>query len=693
MVMGVSTAVSGGSSSRAATRMQMAGLAVLGTVLSIASERFYFGVGNNVFHIPVVLKLFDLNQFSHDAFYQSLRDFASLVWLSLGLVATPANVFWIFFGAHVVSRLLLYLGCLICLYRLGLRTFRTLTISILALAVGRVFVGYSMIGATGMQIDYFTHTELTYPLILFSLLLAADGRHIQAFAVNGLTLDVNAFVGAWMAVVLLLVLLVEPAALRKKITQLLAGGTLQMLIALPIIVWILNTIREPGGTPFDYRTFIAYYFPKHFLIQASSVQDLVLFAMTCASGGIALWLLGSAVRPWRIAFLGFIGLFGVGAILPLVTSSRLLLNLDLLRIDGVVVLLSLLFVMRVAAPIALRKDWRVDGGVAFMILATVALGDWRLTAIGLALLAHDLNREPGSIWASPRLASFFCVALGAITVASQVGVAPAFQSQYMIAAAMCFIIGFLEGNVVLVSLAAVIAGVNFPILCAGAIAGLGLAIVWRLRSVLWLLACAVVSGVIQVVLGGGGVKAALAAALVISGMLAFLVRDRLGNMPRLAIHGRVAAVGLALFSFLLLWCAGQRANFVWIELPRDPGTAEEQSWKDAQQWARLHSPKEAVFLVPPNRQGFQLGSERNVWVDWRQGAAVMWSPSFYARWMARFPEVARLKTRSDFNAYASAHGIDYYVVERKQDTENSPRETPVYSNPAFDIYRLNSGAR
>jgi hypothetical protein len=261
----------------------------------------------------------------------------------------------------------------------------------------------------------------------------------------------------------------------------------------------------------------------------------------------------------------------------------------------------------------------------------------------------------------------------------------------MIASAMCFVIGLLDEQPVLAALAAVIASVNFPILCAGATVGLGIAILWRERSLLWLLACTVVSGLIQVMLGAGGFRATLAATLMISGTIAFLIRDRWKIGSPDAIRAGAAGVGLAFLSFLLLWCAGQRATFVWIELPRDPVTAEEKSWKDAEQWARLNSPKEAVFLVPPDRQGFQLGSERNVWVDWRQGAAVMWSPSFYARWWARFPEVARLKTHSDFSAYAAAHRIDYYVVERKQDTRNPPPEAPVYSNAAFDIYRLKSG--
>lgn len=679
------------SSSKAATRMQMAGLAVLGTMLSIASERFYFNVGNNVFHIPVVLKLFDLAQFSHDPFYQSLRNYGSLVWPVLGWIATPANVAWVFFGAHFVSRLLLYLACLACWGRLGLRTLAALTISVVTLAVGHAFVGYSMVGDTGLQIDYFTHTELTYPLILFSFLLAAEGRHIQALALNGLTLGVNAFVGVWLAMVLLLMILTERASLRRKVTQMLAGGTLQILLAVPVIIWILRTLKQPAGVPFDYRTFIELYFPKHFLIQASNAQDLNQFAMACISGSIAVWLLGPACRPWRIAFFGCVGLFGIGAVLPLVSSSRLLLNLHILRIDGVVLLLGILFIMPLAAQIALRKDLRVEGALAFMVLATLALGDWRLTTIGLALLAHYLNRTSESVWASPRLVSFICVALGAITALSQIGMPAVFQSHYLIAASMCFVIAVLEGDPVLMALAAVFAGVNFPILCPGAIAGLGLAIVWRDRSVPWLVACAAISAGIQMTLGHGGFRAALAAAFVFFAPLAFLCRNWLSAALRPRSLQRAA--GLAFFAALLLWTVGQRAVFVWIQLPRDPGTAEERSWKDAQQWARLHSPKDAVFLVPPHRQGFQLGSQRNTWVDWREGAAVMWSPSYYQRWMERFPAVDRLKTYSDFNAYAAAHRIEYYVVERKLDAGSLPREEPVYRNADFEIFRLNFGGR
>ena len=154
--------------------LQLFILAALGTGLSVAAQGFLFAYRNNIYHIPVVLKLFDSAQFASDPFYQSLRNFTSLVWPGLSLITTPANIGAVFLGAHLASRILLYVTCLVFLYQAGLRKTPQLAIAVLTLAFSRAFVDYSAVGATGMQIDYFTHTELTYPLILASLMLAAN---------------------------------------------------------------------------------------------------------------------------------------------------------------------------------------------------------------------------------------------------------------------------------------------------------------------------------------------------------------------------------------------------------------------------------------------------------------------------------------------------------------------------------------
>jgi hypothetical protein len=90
-----------------------------------------------------------------------------------------------------------------------------------------------------------------------------------------------------------------------------------------------------------------------------------------------------------------------------------------------------------------------------------------------------------------------------------------------------------------------------------------------------------------------------------------------------------------------------------------------QSWAELTSWiriSRLHGP----FLLPMDDHDhvdyFQLQSRRKVWVDWKQGAAVMWSPAFYWQWSTRLREVSALRTPGEMVSYARARGIRYVVL-------------------------------
>jgi len=52
-------------------------------------------------------------------------------------------------------------------------------------------------------------------------------------------------------------------------------------------------------------------------------------------------------------------------------------------------------------------------------------------------------------------------------------------------------------------------------------------------------------------------------------------------------------------------------------------------------WARSATDREAVFLVPPSFGTFRALSQRSVFVDWKEGAAMLWDPPFAAEWMRR----------------------------------------------------------
>src|SRR5689334_18483249 len=68
-------------------------IALYGAVLSICLQGFIAGIGNNVFHYPILTRLYDLPQFTKDPYIQSLRNYASLFWI-IGRYIIPNNALY-----------------------------------------------------------------------------------------------------------------------------------------------------------------------------------------------------------------------------------------------------------------------------------------------------------------------------------------------------------------------------------------------------------------------------------------------------------------------------------------------------------------------------------------------------------------------------------------------------------------------
>src|SRR5258708_4662122 len=74
--------------------------------ITVLLQPFHFDINNNAFHIPIVLRWFDMPRFADDPFIQTLRQFASPVYPILSLFATEATIGGIFFGLWFVLRAL-----------------------------------------------------------------------------------------------------------------------------------------------------------------------------------------------------------------------------------------------------------------------------------------------------------------------------------------------------------------------------------------------------------------------------------------------------------------------------------------------------------------------------------------------------------------------------------------------------------
>lgn len=59
------------------------------------------------------------------------------------------------------------------------------------------------------------------------------------------------------------------------------------------------------------------------------------------------------------------------------------------------------------------------------------------------------------------------------------------------------------------------------------------------------------------------------------------------------------------------------------------------AWKEVQLWAREHTQRADLFVVPPQLTGFRIESERSVYCEWKDGTQMFFNPSFGTEWIRR----------------------------------------------------------
>lgn len=321
---------------------------------TVARQGFEFGLNNNVFHVPIVLGWASLPQFAGDATIQSLSAFVTPVYPALASLLDEMTIRAGFFVLHLLTRLL---TC-VALYRLigvcGIesRTWRAAALAVACLVAPAY--GFTPVAKAGMFLSYFTHTELAQAVALLALADMASGRIARAGWLAGAAFLVNAFVGVWLLVPLglaavgLLTVPGRPAGPRA----ILVGATGFGLFALPVLIWMWQLPADP--VTFDYRAYLTYYFPDHFMLGGQSADEFIRAAGILASGVAALVLLPRGGSTAMVRVLGsLLMVFAVGVVVGESATSRIVLNLHLLRVDGLITWLCLASVgAAVAAALA-----------------------------------------------------------------------------------------------------------------------------------------------------------------------------------------------------------------------------------------------------------------------------------------------------------------------------------------------------
>ncbi len=311
------------------------------------------------------------------------------------------------------------------------------------------------------------------------------------------------------------------------------------MLSLPLLVPVLHAIfsnPEFGKPPgFDYVAYLHEYFPGHSLITGITTKDIVAMMSVMAIGAAALWRLGASVRVIQAVYAGALAMYLIGVVIPFVSGSPLILNIQLLRSGTVIHLLA------GVAALALATNWLCREGSAYFLSGALIV-----LTLGFGLFAYVL----------------------AVPV------------------------------------------MLLPTLLQSASEG------------------------------------------------ALASRRKLGY----------AALALFVFGLLPQWPQQYHTfNGFYAD-----GVAE---WTKVARWARESTPENAIFIAPRKPDAasslpvwdtalsravtFEFLAHRRIWVDWRRGAAAMWTPSYYRIWHERMTEVSAITDHTERLAHAAKNGIGY----------------------------------
>ncbi len=324
-----------------ASRTQIIAICAGASLVSLLFTGFVFGIDNNLFHLPILHRLYDEDQFRSDAFMQSLRYYSSGIWLLLaGTDKYFGDGHLLFLGLLFFSRLLSFIGFVACASLTGIHTVREQVIFSLILCFIAILDGYSLAGYGGLFVSEFSHSEVANGTILLAIYFAVSARIAMAVVFAGLTFFINPFMGAWLALPLIGIFASlfrrQRIGGRQLLAQLTIGGIGYAILATPVVSNILSNSDFGRRAGFHYSEYLRNYFGAHFFVNSSPAYEVLMLFALAALGWLTLSRLKDSEPALKAALTGMVALYVVGMFVPAFTSSPTILNMHLLR-SGVMI--------------------------------------------------------------------------------------------------------------------------------------------------------------------------------------------------------------------------------------------------------------------------------------------------------------------------------------------------------------------
>jgi len=117
---------------------------------------------------------------------------------------------------------------------------------------------------------------------------------------------------------------------------------------------------------------------------------------------------------------------------------------------------------------------------------------------------------------------------------------------------------------------------------------------------------------------------------------------------------------------------------------------ETGSWREVQDWVRLNTPKDAIFVTPPQEAGFRVFSERTVVGEWKDGTQQYFDEQFATEWAARMEALGPadyVKLSDDQLAQIARRFRATFVVVPVR-RRGHPGLEEEYQNNHYAVYRV-----
>ncbi|HTB46100.1 MAG TPA: hypothetical protein VK741_20940 [Acetobacteraceae bacterium] len=360
-----------------ATRLRpVAVAAAAATLLLLLTTSVRFGIGS-MSRPPVMVDSAALPQVVHGWFYQDPHRTSSLIWPSAGRFATEGTPHALMFACYAAA----VFGCCFALLRI---VARLAAVDAAGLMAGALLIGltwldsaYAVLSNAAIAGGSVTAAQAATALVALSLACALDGSLGVAVALLGVAFDIESAVALWgiAGVAGASVALARDGAPVGRAW--LRGGICALVLAMPALAWWGWAIAGHGGLAGDSAAWLGLVAPGRILAWSVPLQSWVLFGCTVVLGLSAFSVLGPDARAACGAFVGLLGVFVLGCLLPLLTDSPLVAILRPMAADTLLQLLA-----AAAAVAVVLRDLPGGGGVLRVALSV---------AIAVCLLLHPYS--------------------------------------------------------------------------------------------------------------------------------------------------------------------------------------------------------------------------------------------------------------------------------------------------------------